>query len=132
MMNRSAKARNYMSVRLVTLTPEMDIHRAIKLLLKHRISGAPVVDAQGNLMGVLSKKDCLRVAFSASYHKELGGPVADYMTTQVQTIDADTDIVEVVEKFLHGPYRRFPVMENGRLVGQISRHDVLRALEELW
>ena len=121
-----------MSVRLVMLTPEMDIHRAIKLLLKHRISGAPVVDERGNLMRILSKKDCLKVAFDASYHKELGGPVTDYMTRQVQTIDADMDIVEVAESFLRGPYRRFPVMEDGRLVGQISRHDVLRALEELW
>ena len=131
-MNKTAKARDYMSTRLITLTPETDIHRAIKLLLKHRISGAPVVDEDGRLIGVLSKKDCFKVAFTASYHKQWGGPVSEYMTGDPETIDADTDIIEVAEKFLNGPYRRFPVMSRNRLVGQISRCDVLRALEDLW
>ncbi len=131
-MTRTAKARDYMSSRLITMTPDMDISRAIKLLLKHRISGAPVCDADGRLVGVISKKDCFKVAFTASYHKQWGGPVSEYMTRDPETVDADTDIIEVAEKFLNGPYRRFPVMSNDRLVGQISRHDVLRALEDLW
>ena len=131
-MNRSRSARDYMSSNLITFTPEMDIHRAMKLLLKHRISGAPVLGKHGVLVGILSKKDCLKVAFGASYHKEWGGRVADYMSGDVQTIDVDTDIVEVALIFLRGPYRRFPVMANDRLVGQISRHDVLQALEDLW
>jgi CBS domain-containing protein len=131
-MNKTAKARDYMSSRLITLTPETDIHRAIKLLLKHRISGAPVVDEDGRLIGVLSKKDCFKVAFTASYHEQWGGPVSEYMTRDPETVDADTDIIEVAEKLLNGPYRRFPVMSRNRLVGQISRCDVLRALEDLW
>lgn len=121
-----------MATKLMTLMPGTDIHQAMRLLLDNRLSGAPVVDGEGNLVGVLSKKDCLKVAFSASYHKDWGGAVSDYMNRDVQTVEADTDIVEVAEIFLKGPYRRFPVMENGRLVGQISRHDVLRALDELW
>jgi len=121
-----------MATKLMTLTPETDIDQAIRLLLDNRLSGAPVVDGEGKLVGVLSKKDCLKVAFSASYHKDWGGPVSDYMSRDVQTINADRGIVEVAEIFLKGPYRRFPVLENGRLVGQISRHDVLRALDELW
>lgn len=131
-MSPVATARDYMSVKLVTFTPDMEIHRAINALLKHRISGAPVIDAEGRLVGIISKKDCLRIAFSASYHKDLGGRVLEYMSRDVETVEADTDIVEVAERFLKGPYRRFPVMTNNRLVGQISRHDVLRALEELW
>ncbi len=121
-----------MAIKLMTLTPETDIHQAMRLLLDNRLSGAPVVDGEGKLVGVLSKKDCLKVAFSASYHKDWGGPVSNYMKRDVQTVEADMDIVAVAEIFLKGPYRRFPVMENGRLVGQISRHDVLRALDELW
>jgi CBS domain-containing protein len=54
------------------------------------------------------------------------------MTAEVQTIDAETDIVAVAEMFLKSPFRRYPVMRDGRLVGQISRHDVLKALEDLW
>jgi CBS domain-containing protein len=121
-----------MSTRLVTLTPDTDIHRAMKILLKNRISGAPVLDERGQLVGILSKKDCLKVAFSATYHKEWGGHVSDYMSRDVKTVDAGTDIVEVAQIFLKGPYRRLPVMSNDRLVGQISRHDVLRALDDLW
>ncbi len=121
-----------MATDLITVTPDMDIHRAIKLLLERRISGAPVVDGRGELVGILSKKDCLEVAFSASYHQEWGGAVSEYMSHDVQTVEAGTDIVEVAELFRKGRYRRFPVMSNNRLVGQISRHDILRALEELW
>ncbi len=131
-MNRSATARDYMAAKLITLAPDMDIHLAIKTLLDKRISGAPVVDERGDLVGVLSKKDCFKVAFSASYHKDWGGRVSDYMTAEVQTIDADTDIVAVAELFLKSPFRRYPVMSDERLVGQISRHDVLKALEDLW
>lgn len=125
-------ARDYMSTDLVTFGPDTDIHRAIKSLLRHEISGAPVIDGQGSLVGVLAIKDCLKVAFSASYHREWGGIVSDYMSGNVETIAAETDIVEVAEMFLKSRYRRFPVMERDRLVGQISRYDVLRALEELW
>lgn len=131
-MSPSRAARDYMSTKLVTLAPETGIHRAMKILLKNRISGAPVLDESGQLVGILSKKDCLKVAFNASYHKEWGGHVSDYMSRNVKTIDAGTDIVEVAQIFLKGPYRRFPVMSNDRLVGQISRHDVLRALDDLW
>jgi CBS domain-containing protein len=131
-MSPARTASDYMSSKLITLTPETDIHRAVKILLKNRISGAPVLDERGRLVGVLSKKDCFKVAFGASYHKEWGGRVSDYMSRDVQTVDAATDIVEVAQIFLKGPYRRFPVMAEDRLVGQISRHDVLRALDDLW
>lgn len=131
-MDRTTTANDYMTVKLVTFTPDMDIHHAIDALLKNRISGAPVLDDRGRLVGVLSKKDCLRIAFSASYHQERGGPVSEFMSREVETIDADTVIVEVAERFLNSRYRRFPVMRDDRLVGVISRHDVLRALKDLW
>jgi predicted transcriptional regulator len=131
-MRSSISAKDYMSADLVVFDSEMDIHRAIKSLLENRISGAPVVDSQGNLVGVLATKDCFKVAFSTSYHQEWGGRVLEYMSQPVETIDADTDIVEVAEIFLKSRYRRFPVTAKGRLVGQISRYDVLKALDDLW
>jgi CBS domain-containing protein len=131
-MDQRVTVEQYMSTALVAFSPEMDIHRAIKLLLTNRISGAPVLDDQGELVGILSKKDCLKIAFSASYYQEWGGKVAEFMSPEVQTVDAQSNIVEVAELFLNSRYRRFPVMRNGRLVGVISRHDVLRALEDLW
>lgn len=131
-MTPPIRARDYMSTDLVTFTPDTDIHRAIRSLLEHEISGAPVVDEAGGLVGVLAIKDCLKIAFSTSYHRQAGGRVSEFMSRDVETIDADTDIVEVAETFLKSRYRRFPVMAGDRLVGQISRYDVLKALEDLW
>ena len=129
---RSARVKDFMTADPVSLAPDMDIHRAMKILLEREISGAPVLDEQGGLVGILSIKDCLKVAFSASYHREWGGPVSEFMSSEVQTIESDTDIVEVAELFLKVRYRRFPVVTNGRLDGLISRYDVLRALDALW
>lgn len=129
---RSARVKDFMTADPVSLAPDMDIHRAMKILLEREISGAPVLDEQGGLVGILSIKDCLKVAFSASYHREWGGPVSEFMSSEVQTIESDTDIVEAAELFLKVRYRRFPVVTNGRLDGLISRYDVLRALDALW
>ena len=131
-MTQSATVRDYMATDLVTVTPQMDVHRAMKILLQHQISGAPVIDGKGELVGILAIKDCLKIAFSASYHKEWGGPVSEFMSADVQTIESDTDIVAAAEIFLKVRYRRFPVLTEGRLVGLISRYDVLQALEDLW
>jgi CBS domain-containing protein len=73
----------------------------------------------------------MRVALHAGYYGELGGRVSEYMSTDVKTIDADSSILELAELFLNAPYRRYPVMDDNRLVGQISRRDVLRAMEKL-
>lgn len=122
----------YMATRLVTLPPDMEINRAMVVLLENRFSGAPVVNAIGELVGVLSKKDCFRSAMHASYHGKPGGLVADYMSRNVETLDADMDLFVAAEAFLKSPYRRFPVLHEGRLVGQISRADLLRGLVEQW
>jgi CBS domain-containing protein len=129
---KSAQVGDFMTTDLVTVTPDMDIHRAMKILLERQISGVPVIGESGELVGILSVKDCLKIAFSASYHQEWAGPVSEFMSTEVQTIESDTDIVEAAEIFLKNRYRRFPVVTDGRLVGMISRYDVLRGLEELW
>ncbi len=125
-------ARDVMVTDLVVLRPETSVHEAMTLLMSSGISGAPVVDAHGSVVGILTEKDCLRAIFPASYYQEPGGSVADYMSRQVRTIQAETDILEVIGLFLRGPYRRFPVLAGTRLVGQISRHDVLRAVEAMW
>lgn len=116
--------------RLVTFAPDMNIHEAIRILLDKRLSGAPVVDATGALVGMLSKKDCLRVVFSSQYYDDWGGPVRDYMSTSVETLDADLDLVSAVEHFLGSNFRRFPVLRDGKLVGLVSRYDILQALTE--
>ena len=119
-----------MATRLITLTPDMNIHEAIRVLLEKRISGAPVVDADGALVGVLSKKDCLKIVFSSQYHDDWGGPVRDFMSAPVETMDASQDMVSAAQHFLDSHFRRFPVLRDGKLVGQVSRYDILKGLTE--
>ncbi|MCL5042309.1 MAG: CBS domain-containing protein [Gammaproteobacteria bacterium] len=128
-MLKSVKVRDYMTIDLVTFKADMDLFKAIDVLLNNRISGAPVVDDEGHLLGLLSESDCLRGILSGSYHEEAGGTVSSVMTVVVETIDADADIIKAAEHFIHKGRRRLPVMDEGLLVGQISRRDVLRAVK---
>ena len=127
-MSKPILVREVMATGLVTLQPATPIFQAITLLLKNRVSGAPVVDETGTLVGVLSEKDCLRVfANEAFFSQSAGGPVSDYMTTNMKTVDPDDDVFKAADLFLKHSFRRLPVVEDGRLVGQISRRDVLKA-----
>lgn len=125
------RVQDYMSASLLTFTPETDVLAAIELLLERRVSGAPVLDKLGNLVGMLSEKDCMRVALNAGYHGDLGGRVGDFMSPKVTTVDADASILEVARMFEEAPFKRYPVISDNRLVGSISRSDVLRAIDEL-
>lgn len=131
-MNAPPTVAEYMAIDLLTFTPDLEINRAMSALLERRFSGAPVVDEAGRLVGVLSKKDCLRAAFNSTYHRTWGGKVSEYMTRDVQTIDADTPISKAVELMLAQSFRRLPVLRDGHLVGQVSRCDLLQALMDQW
>ena len=120
----------YMATELVSFAPEDDIIHAMRVLLDKHLSGAPVLDRSGQMVGILSQKDCLAIVYQAAYHQDWGGQVEQYMSRKVEHIDVDTTIYDAAEKFLHSNYRRFPVLRDGRLVGQISRHDIMRALDE--
>ena len=124
-------AKDFMSGSLVTFSPDEDVITAIQVLLEKGISGAPVVDRLGNLIGVLSEKDCLRVALNAGYHGNWGGKVSEFMTPNAITVDADASIMKVAKMFIDSPYKRYPVMNDNRLVGQISRSDVLKAIDSM-
>lgn len=129
-MFRSVKVRDYMRGELITLSPETNVYTAIDMLVTNRISGAPVVDAQGNLVGVLTESDCLRGILNETYFEETCGTVRSLMSEVVETIDADADILKAAAHFVERGRRRLPVTEQGRLVGQISRRDLLRALKD--
>ena len=126
-----ASVRDFMSTELTILSPEQDVVRAMQTLLDQKISGAPVVDARGNLVGLLTQRDCLTVVFQTGYHGEAAAKVEDYMTREVETVSAAMTLVEVIEHFYRSPRRRFPVLDENQLVGQISRRDVLRAFLEM-
>ncbi len=127
---RSVKVCDFMAKRLVTLHPQTNVVEALSVLLDKKISGAPVVDDTGALVGVLSEVDLMKIIIQDSYYDEAAGVVGDFMRFPVDTVEADTDIYSLAERFLTEHRRRYPVVRHGKLVGQISRRDVLRAAQE--
>jgi CBS domain-containing protein len=129
-MLKIVKVHQYMTADLVCFTPETDLAKAIDQLLQHRISGAPVINERKQLVGILSEGDCLKGALTGSYFEEAAIKVSDVMSLSVDTVDVDADIVTVAERFVQSGRRRFPVVDGGKLVGQISRRDILRAVKQ--
>jgi CBS domain-containing protein len=130
-MKRPMTAKDYMSGVCLTFTKDMDVLEAIRLMLQKQVSGAPVVDKVGNLVGMLTEKDCMQVVLNAGYHEEYGGPVSQFMHAGVVTVEAETNIVEVAELLSQCAHRACPVLFENRLVGQITRRDILRAVDTL-
>ena len=120
------------NVQLNTFQPEQRMVDVIKTLVKKRISGGPVIDDTGNLVGMISEGDCLREVVRGKYNNSLHltGKVKDYMVTNVTTLQYDTDILDAAQKFLTMRLRRFPVMKDGKIIGQVSQQDVMKALLE--
>lgn len=127
-MLKSVLVRDHMSTDLVTLDPDMDVLRAAHKLIRNNISGAPVVDKDGSLLGLLTERDFMRVVMQSEYHAMPGGLVKEFMSENPQTVSPDESILKVAQLFIDGRYHRYPVVENGRLVGLISRRDVMRAM----
>jgi len=130
-MNNSTTVSTIMSASLVTLQTDMDVMEAVQILADRGIPGAPVVDQVGNLVGLLSEKDCLEAVLKASYYDEWGGNVSEYMQTNVCTIDAATSIIDAARLFIETSLRGFPVISDNRIVGQLNRSDLLKALIRL-
>lgn len=130
-MLHSLLVKDYMTADPLSFSPEGDVLDAIHQLLQHELPGAPVVDERDVVVGYLSEKDCLKVALSASYYEQLGGRVKEFMNPSVLSVDAETSLIEAAELFLAHPYRCLPVTLEGRLIGQLSRADILRALESM-
>lgn len=131
-MKKLPVVKDYMAVPAFTLSPGMSIHDAIDFFINHKISGAPVVDAHDKLVGIISEKDCLKlIARSVNQHPS-EVKVADLMTKKVVTILPGMDIYYAAGIFLRNVYRRLPVVENAKVIGQISRRDVLRAIYDIY
>jgi len=131
---RVPTVREIMTRKLVTLRPEMAALDAAELLLKKGISGAPVVDDEGHLLGLLSEYDCLRTTASADYEMDSHDAielVGDLMSKECLTVTPETNLFTLAHEFVERRVRRFPVVENGKLVGQVSRRDALRSAVKL-
>jgi len=121
---------DYMSTDVITVTPDTEIMRAVNVLVDHNISGVPIVDEDGRLVGILTERDCIEVAVNAGYFDEAGGRVRDFMTSPVETCQPTDSLMDVAARLITSRYRRYPVVEDARLIGLISRRVVLRALKK--
>lgn len=118
-----------MTSQLVLFTPEQSIHEVMQAFIKYRISGGPVVDETGNLIGVISEADCMKEISDSRYFNMpiLDKSVGHFMTKQVDTIDSSLSVFDAAAQFSKSSRRRYPVLEKGRLVGQVSRKDIVIA-----
>ena len=116
-----------MTTDLVTVQPEASIEEAIELLLGQQISGLPVTNDDGRLVGVITEFALLAVAYDRRVKNHT---VSQHMTREVITVDIDDPVSRVADLCIVHRVRRVPVMKDGRLVGVIARRDVLRALVE--
>lgn len=130
MPNRTAN--EIMTRSLVTFRPDTGIYEAVRTLISRKISGAPVIDDERRLVGILSEKDCFRVLTTTAFEGNPEGKVRDYMTAQPKTVSPETSFYEIVSILQREAFRRLPVVDRrGRLVGQISRRDVLTVIESM-
>lgn len=125
-------ARDCMTANVLTFSPEEDLFEAMAKLLSHHFAAAPVIDAKGNLTGMLTEKDCLRILSNLAYDDDFeGGKVSDYESAIRVVCEPQMDLFGVTDRFLATNFPLLPVVEDGRLVGVISRRDTLRGIQEL-
>ncbi|TXE12266.1 CBS domain-containing protein [Algoriphagus aquimarinus] len=125
--------KEYMSTGLITFKPDDTIDQVMEVLTKRRISGAPVIDASGALVGIISEVDCLKEIIKGKYTNTPKFPakVSEHMSIDVLTLSPDLSIFDAASQFLMHKIRRFPVMKDGVLLGQISLSDIIRAFPTL-
>ena len=125
---------NYMAKNLITFTRDTEINDVIDTLLTKRISGAPVLNDKKEVIGMIDDKDCLHVLVDSVYHNlPIRKRIVDtYMTDVYKTVSIDSDIVDVANEFLKSKFKRFLVVDQkGKLMGQISRRDILQAIQSV-
>ena len=130
-MDKLPLVRDHMDTFVHTLSPDTEILEAVRFLLKHQVTGAPVVDSENHVIGIVGEKDCMKLISEGVNGDAPDGAVKDYMRTEVRTISPDMDIYYVAGLFLQETLRRFPVVEDGKLIGAITRFDILRAMEPI-
>ena len=122
--------KDIMVKQLIVFRPEQTVVEAMEILVKNKISGGPVVNSKGDLIGIISEGDCLKEISNSRYYNipMASHKLEEFMSKDVDTFDADMDLFDVCELFHKNKRRRFPVLSQGKLVGQVSQIDVLRAI----
>ena len=130
-MEKLPKISECMDQVVPTLNPDTPIMKAVSFLLRHRVTGAPVVDYKGMLLGMITESDLLRLITEGVGSKPpIDVKVSDFMTTDVITVPSTADVYYVAGLFNENKFRRLPVVDDGKLVGAITRFDLLRVVQE--
>jgi len=131
--NAAIRVSDYMTKKLITFTPQQSLMETMETLVINEITGGPVINDRKELIGIISESDCMKHLSNSRYFNTPMGSesVEKHMSTIVETIDVNASIFFAAEQFHKSPYKRFPVTENGKLVGQISQHDILLAALKL-
>ncbi|MEJ6592420.1 MAG: CBS domain-containing protein [SAR86 cluster bacterium] len=131
-MAKSVEVSQYMQHKPVTVTADMNIYDASRKILENKVSGVVVVDADNNLVGMLSELDCLRALITSVYNgADPGGAlVSEIMTTEVEVNQPTDDIVTVATSMLDHKHRRRPIVVDGKLVGQLTCRQILGAIKD--
>ena len=122
------KAMDIMNANVITIMKDEDIYEAIRVMVLNNITGLPVLNADETLAGIITEKDVLRLLCEMD---DRPGTVEDYMTAEVVCFDQHDCLHDVAESLAANPFRRVPILDRGRLVGIISRKDILRHIREL-
>ncbi|MDB9732496.1 CBS domain-containing protein [Polaribacter sp.] len=121
---------DYMTTNLITFKSDDSLDHVIEQLITYNISGGPVVNDKNELIGIISETDCIKHISESKYYNmpsDTNNTVGKYMVKDVDTIDKNMNIFDAAFKFISSHRRRFPVTENGKLIGQLSQKDVLKA-----
>jgi len=121
------ETRTIMSRDVVTVHPDTPITQVIDRLSEHDITGLPVVDAAGRLVGLITEKDIMGLPLGP---EEVSGKAEDYMTRDVVSFDENDDVIAICECLVHHDFRRVPILSHGKLVGIISRRDLIKYIIE--
>ena len=119
----------YMLNKPITVKPEMTLFRAAHQILRYKVSGVCVIDDDNNLVGILSELDCLRAIVNSDEEAEMV-LVADVMTTEIECSHPHDDIIRVASSMLEKKHRRLPVSVDGKLAGQITCRQILKAIKD--
>ncbi|MGD8109566.1 CBS domain-containing protein [Vibrio sp. TRT 21S02] len=124
----SLKVKNYMKLQAVTFTPEMPLSAALDKLLKTEHLGGPVINNKEEVIGFLSEQDLLEKLVKVSYFCQDTHIVGDCMHQEVLSVSPEASIIELADMMKVGKPKVYPVIDNGKLVGMITRRDVLKAI----
>jgi predicted transcriptional regulator len=128
--NKKILVSDYMTTNLVTFKASESLDQVIQKLISNNISGGPVINDENELIGIISETDCIKHISEGKYYNmpsDTNNNVGKYMVRDVDTIDRNMNIFDAAFKFISSRRRRFPVTENGKLIGQLSQKDVLKA-----